>query len=134
MGYDINTLVLFFFSFFFFSLSACVCFKTTLIVLTATTKKIASGPLPIEGDNRRKRRKVECPLPSPPDLKISDYEPPRKSTPLPLIEDNIKKKESSLDQQYSIIHDLNYCMFKIQLDKKGNTGIILSIIIKEILD
>lgn len=115
-------LIVFLFS--FFSLFEIV-LETILYVLkiTTTTKNTAaiSGLQPNE-DNRRKRRKVsiehECPLPSPPDLKISDYEPLRKTTTskLPLIEDNIK-------QPFSIIHDLNDYMFKIELDKKGNTGI-----------
>lgn len=85
--------------------------------MTLSSKKAASVRL--SNEDRRKRRKVsvqhECPLPSPPDLKISDYEPPTKLTK-PLID--IKP----LSQQFSIIHDLNYYMFKIQLDKKGNTG------------
>jgi len=120
--------------------------------LTLQSKFAVTGSLS-DLDRRSKRRKIATqkqamthsrPLPSPPDLKIQDYEelnskymieqqqkkamplsPPLQPTlkpspsPLPLISD--LSQFHALD----IIHDPGYCMFKIQLDKQ-NTGKLYS--------
>ncbi|KAL9554944.1 hypothetical protein PS6_003117 [Mucor atramentarius] len=78
------------------------------------------------------------PLPSPPDLKIQDYEElnskymieqqQKKSMPLsPPLQPTLKPSSSQLPlisdlsqfHALDIIHDPGYCMFKIQLDKQN---------------
>lgn len=62
----------------------------------------------LSDSDRRKRRKLSknmSSLPSPPDLKLSISPPSLLSS-----------------KSNTIIHDFDYCMFRIELDKKGNTG------------
>ncbi|KAL7316391.1 hypothetical protein PS15m_005489 [Mucor circinelloides] len=82
------------------------------------------------------------PLPSPPDLKIQDYEElnskymieqqQKKSMPLsPPLQPTLKPSSSQLPlisdlsqfHALDIIHDPGYCMFKIQLDKQNTAAL-----------
>lgn len=131
--------------------------------MTLQSKFAVTGSLS-DLDRRSKRRKISTqkqgmthsrPLPSPPDLKIQDYEElnskymieqssqqqrSKKSIPLspplqPSNKPSIASTPSSLPlindlsqfHALDILHDPSYCMFKIQLDKQNTGKISLNI-------